>query len=70
MVVTMTDVVFWDMTPCSLSKNCCFRGTLKVEAICFAEMLVLLTRAPWHHIPEGNILHLAPLSLCRGIRSF
>jgi hypothetical protein len=63
----MKITVFWDMTSCSLVKvyrrfertYCLFPfsaycSTLKMEAICSAEILVNFHQTTLHHIPEDS----------------
>jgi hypothetical protein len=62
----LKSTIFWDITPCSpLKVNRRFGGTsrsssdstLKMEAICFSEMLVDFQQTTRRYIPEDSIHH-------------
>jgi hypothetical protein len=66
---TIKNSIFWDVTPCSLSKvNCLlpasllisclvYFSALKTEVTWSSEMSVDFQRATWHYTPEDRTLH-------------
>jgi hypothetical protein len=63
--VLMKNIIFWDVTPCSLLRchlvtwwfllKC--SSTLKMEAICSSETSVASQQTTRSHIPEDDTLH-------------
>jgi hypothetical protein len=59
-VYNSESIIFWDMTPCSLS-------TLKMEAICSSETSIVTQRTTRRHIPENDTLHNHS---CKNLKSY